>query len=606
MDCNTDMHADFPIPERLTALRRHLVARGVDLYLQPMGDEFQGEYIPACAARLPYISGFTGSAGLGAFWADAARQSVIFVDGRYSLQAASELEGSGLAACNSGAVSLAAWLREQRARGVSIAYDPWLVTRRQLHQWQQATAALDVRWEALRPNPVDAIWPDRPAAPQGAVRLHLESLSGASYAQKRAALIAAIEEKSADGCMLTLPDGINWLLNIRGDDIPFNPLLLAYFRLMRNGQGTLYVFNRTFSKNIEEYLNNNDIIIEDISSIFLGEKNIAGAATRLLIDPATAAEGWWQLAEQQGWEIVEADDPTLLPKACKNAVELEGIRAAHRRDGLALCRLLHWFDTQIEARRFPDELTVVRALEAFRMRDEKYRGASFATIAGSGPHGAIVHYRADAASNRRAAPGELFLLDSGGQYDDGTTDVTRTLPVGPPTDAMREHYTCVLQGHIALARAVFPPGTCGMQLDALARQYLWRAGLDYDHGTGHGVGAYLCVHEGPQRISKKGSAVALQPGMVLSNEPGYYAAGAYGIRIENLVAVVTREIDGRPMLGFETLTLAPIDTRLIQIAQLGNDERNWLNDYHQRVYKTHESALDAATRDWLARATRAV
>lgn len=594
---------------RIGALGDALRTAAIDLYLQPMGDEFQGEYVPAHAARLPYLTGFTGSAGLGAFWAqpEGRRQHTLFVDGRYTIQAAQELAGSGVQPVNSGEMTLAQWLEIHASAGLRIGFDPWLVTQAQLQHWKKATISLGVEWVAIA-NPVDGIWQERPAAPAGEVVLHAHALAGKTYAEKRAPLVELLAVHKADALVLALPDGINWLLNIRGSDIPFNPLLLSYFVLQKNGQGTLYSYGQAFSQEVADYFSENNILTESIQSVFFGNDGIVAAPARVLIDPTTAAFGWWQKGDAAGWEIIAADDATLLPKACKNAVELDGIRAAHRRDGAALSRFLHWFDTRASVGQLPDELTVVRVLDDFRARDNRYRGPSFATIAGSGAHGAIVHYRADQDSNRQARKGELFLLDSGGQYDDGTTDVTRTIAVGEPSNAMREHFTRVLKGHIALARAKFPEGTSGGQLDVLARQFLWEAGLDYDHGTGHGVGAYLCVHEGPQRISKKGSAVALQAGMVLSNEPGYYAANAYGIRIENLVAVVevARSAEGKAWLGFETLTLAPIDVRLIQVELLTSDERNWLNAYHRTVYKTHVDALDAQAGAWLANATRAV
>ena len=324
-----------------------------------------------------------------------------------------------------------------------------------------------------------------------------------------------------------------------------------------------------------------------------------------MLDTTTAPYSIALMAEKSGIKILEKPDPIALPKACKNDTELNGMRLAHLRDGLAVTRFLHWMNAQTSL----DELTVVAKLEEFRAHAPSYRGPSFATIAGAGPHGAIVHYRASITSNRTLATNDLLLVDSGGQYDDGTTDITRTIAFGAPSDEMRRHFTLVLKGHIALASARFPAGTSGQQLDALARQYLWAAGLDYDHGTGHGVGAYLCVHEGPQRISKKGSDVALMPGMILSNEPGYYEAGAYGIRIENLVAVVTIENpapgreSAKPFLGFETLTLAPIDRRLVMVELLRPDERVWLNAYHARVYHAHQSFLSEVERQWLEAVT---
>lgn len=591
---------------RIDALSARLKSEGVDLYLQPIADEFQGEYVPESAARLGYLTGFTGSAGLGAFWADASHHlHTLFTDGRYTIQAERELEGTGVQSLNSGEVSLVKWLEQERAGRITIGIDPWIITHAQLNAWKKATAPLEITWVELGENPVDAIWEGRPALPAGEVQLHPESLSGQSYADKREALKKVIAGHKADGVVLTLPDGINWLLNIRGSDIPFNPLLLGHMTLTRDGQGTLFCFDRMFSQDVEKYFKSLNVKVELINHLFSGKAALKG---KWLIDPAVSAQGFWSRAEREGFTIIATDDPTLVPKACKNAVELEGIRAAHKRDGVALSKFLGWFDGQVSAGRLPDELTVVDLLESTRARDDRYRGASFATIAGAGPNGAIVHYRATKESNRRANKGDLFLLDSGGQYDDGTTDVTRTMAVGGASPKMCEAFTRVLKGHIALASVKFPEGTAGIQLDALARQYLWAAGLDYDHGTGHGVGAFLCVHEGPQRISKRGSAVPLQPGMILSNEPGYYAAGQFGIRIENLVAVVEagKTADGKKLLAFETLTLAPIDTRLVVVDMLTSFERNWLNDYHQRVYKTLESQMDAREKAWLAQATRAI
>lgn len=373
--------------------------------------------------------------------------------------------------------------------------------------------------------------------------------------------------------------------------------------MRRDGSGTLMLAERSLSADLDNFLREQSIDTIPLPFMTPLPDTLLPATSRVLIDPATSAAAWWEIAATQGWELLETPDPTLLPKACKNPSELAGIRAAHTVDGLALSRFLAWLDGQTASYRYPTELEVMAQLESFRARDPNYRGASFATIAGSGPNGAIVHYHAEAGSNRRLAPGELFLLDSGGQYPGGTTDVTRTIAIGVPSEAMRRHFTLVLKGHIALASARFPVGTSGSQLDVLARQFLWAEGLDYDHGTGHGVGAYLCVHEGPQRISKRGSAVALQPGMVLSNEPGYYQAGAYGIRIENLVAVVA---DAPGMLAFETLTLAPLDTRLIVVDMLTSAEHNWLNNYHRQVYTAHAAHLTPPELRWLTHATRAI
>lgn len=597
-----------------TSLEQAIHAAGLDLYLIPMVDEFQGEYIPAYAARLPFVTGFDGSAGLGAFWATPSEtmRHTLFVDGRYTIQAAKQVDGAAIDSINSGDVSFLDWLSTQGAK-LRVGFDPWLITQAQHEGWAKAAVAQSIAWVAHSPNLVDGIWAEQPQPPQGEVELHDESLAGVSYSQKRDAVIAILKKNGADSVLLSQPDGINWLLNIRGNDVPFNPLLLAHMVLRADGSATLFVHPHTLEKEVADYLSAHQVAVEALADVFTGKVAKATLGSSVMMDASATATGWFALAEKLGVNVIRGDDPTTLPKALKNPVELDGIRHAHARDGLALTQFLHWFDTQTSEGKYPDELGVVRTLEQFRKEDVRYMGASFSTIAGSGPNGAIVHYRADAASNRKSRVGELFLLDSGGQYPDGTTDVTRTLFVaspagGTPASLMTEHFTRVLKGHIALASAKFPIGTTGSQLDVLARQYLWEVGLDYDHGTGHGVGAYLCVHEGPQRISKRGSTVALQPGMILSNEPGYYAAGNYGIRIENLVAVIAlpQVGQGKPMLGFETLTVVPVDARLIDIAMLTASERNWLNAYHRRVYDTHQAALDSEARRWLMHATKAI
>ena len=598
-----------------STLEQAIGAANLDLYLVPMVDEFQGEYIPAYAARLPHLTGFDGSAGLGVFWAapTAERKHVLFVDGRYTLQAAQQVDTSAIDVINSGDVPFLDWL-DGAGAGMRIGFDPWLITQAQIEGWKRATAAHGVTWVAHAVNLVDALWKDQPAPPAGEVVLQPLALTGASYEEKRAAIIATITKQDADCVVLTQPDAINWVLNIRGSDVPFNPLLLAHMLLRSDGTAMLFTHPHTLSAEVAAYFKAQKIEVAAIKNLFAGKYvRPQLEARRMMLDKATTPMGWFALAEKLDITMVPGEDPAALPKATKNAVELAGIRAAHRRDGLALSQFLHWFDAQNEQGKYPDELAVVNRLEAFRAVSEQYRGASFATIAGAASNGAIVHYRANEHSNRRARVGELFLLDSGGQYPDGTTDVTRTLFVAGPSGgtaapAMKEHFTRVLKGHIALASVRFPAGTSGVQLDVLARQYLWEAGLDYDHGTGHGVGTFLCVHEGPQRISKKGSSVALMPGMILSNEPGYYASGQYGIRIENLVAVVDagKSEQGKPMLAFETLTLAPIDIRLIEVTMLTANERNWLNAYHRRVYQAHADQLDYEGKRWLLQATRAI
>jgi Xaa-Pro aminopeptidase len=542
------------------------------------------------------------------FWANASSKHVLFVDGRYVLQAAQQLNATMFEVINSGTMSVTQWLETVASTPLRIGFDGWLIGQEQLTAWIKATAHLPITWVASSPNLLDVMWDDRPAAPHGEAVLHPIEFTGASYREKREHLLSAMRHHSADALVLAQPDGINWLCNIRGRDIRFNPLLLSYMILQKDGSAVLYSYAMQFQDAMAAYFSANQIETRQLSEIFRGDGAPIPRGARVMMDANTTTHGWFALAEAHGWEVVQKQDPTLAAKAVKNAVELAGIRNAHVRDGLALTRFLCWFDGEVAAKRLPTELQVIEKLESFRAMHEAYCGPSFATIAGAGPNGAIVHYRADQWSNRRTQLGELFLLDSGGQYADGTTDVTRTVTLGPALTVMKEHFTRVLKGHIALGSAQFPEGTSGVQLDVLARQYLWAVGLDYDHGTGHGVGAYLCVHEGPQRISKKGSSTALVEGMILSNEPGYYAAGKYGIRIENLVVVVARGVtaDGKRMLGFETLTLAPIDIRLVEVALLTSDERNWLNQYHARVYKVHAEKMSGSEKCWLEQATKAI
>ncbi len=601
-------------PNRLHALAHAIHDAGLDAYLVPMADEFQGEYIPAYAARLPYLTGFDGSAGLGLFWAklEANRRHTLLVDGRYTLQAAQQVDASILDVHNSGEVTIAQCLGTADAP-LAVGFDPWLTSEHQREQWQRARTSHPIIWQAVPGNLVDRIWAEQPAPPAGDVHVHPLAFAGVDYAHKRAAVLAIMRANNADSLVLTEPDSINWLLNIRGADVPFNPLLLAHMLLRADGTAILFMHPHRLDDALVAYFAEQRVTIAPLADVFENHLSADIFGQRVMLDKTTVAAGWFSLVTELRREIIVHDDPTSLAKACKNPTELSGTRAAHQRDGLALTRFLYWFDEQNLHGRPIDELTAIDHLEQCRRGDNAYRGPSFATIAGSGPNGAIVHYRANARSNRRSRSGELFLLDSGGQYADGTTDVTRTMFVtspagGSPAPLMREHFTRVLKGHIALASARFPAGTTGSQLDSLARQYLWQAGLDYDHGTGHGVGSYLCVHEGPQGISKRAGGVALMPGMILSNEPGYYAAGHYGIRIENLVVVVEagQMLSGKPMLAFETITLAPIDTRLVDVAMLSSDERNWLNAYHRRVHDAHANGLASEARRWLMQATRAI
>lgn len=562
--------------EALHLLCDHIAAQA-DAFVVPSNDEFQGEYTPEYARRLEWLTGFTGSAGMLVALArpHEGKRAAFFTDGRYTIQAREQV-GDGVHHFNSADMPPMKWLASVLAAGGAVAYDPWLHTRAQVSGWRKALPE-GIALTPLVQNPVDVLWADRPAPPHGAVQAHPAVYAGQTTVQKLEALRATLKEKKAQAVLLALPDGINWLLNIRGEDIPYNPLLLCFALIDEQGRIRLY----THGRKPEDIPVDVPVDIRCISTLISDNNPLFAQYESVMIDPASCAEWFFVAAQQAGCRIIESADPTLLPKAIKNSVEQEGIRAAHHRDGVALTKFLTWLEEALATRDDVSELESEEALESFRAQSNLYRGPSFATIAGAGEHGAIVHYRATQQSNRTVADGELLLIDSGGQYPDGTTDVTRTVVRGTPTAEMKDRFTRVLKGHIALATAIFPKGTTGAQLDVLARQFLWQEGLDYDHGTGHGVGAFLCVHEGPQRIGKRGGDAALEVGMVLSNEPGFYKAGEYGIRIENLVLVAAAAQPG--FLAFETLTLAPIDEKLIDWSLMSNAEKQWLAQYHARV-----------------------
>ncbi len=590
---------------RLVALRQELARRGVDGFLVPRGDEHQGEYVPAAAERLAWLTGFKGSAGMACVLTDRA---AIFVDGRYTLQVRQEVDTALFTPRHVTEEPLAAWLEEHLMPGQRLAYDPWLHTEEQVGRLEKSVRDIGAALVALDGNPLDAVWADRPAPPKAEIVAHPLELAGRGSAEKREELGAQLNKAGAAAAVLTLPDSIAWLLNVRGGDVTHSPLPLSFAVLHADGGVEWFVDPDKLSEQVTAVLGN-AVSVEAPSGLADSLHRLGQAGVKVMVDPATAARWIFDRLRDAGAEVVPGADPCLLPKACKNDVELEGMRRAHRRDGAALSRFLHWLTTEAETRAATDPVTEMEAaecLQAFREDTGELRDLSFDTIAGAGANGAIVHYRVNPATNRALGLGELFLCDSGGQYADGTTDVTRTLAIGTPSEEMRRRFTLVLKGHIALARARFPKGTTGSQLDSLARYELWQHGLDFDHGTGHGVGSYLNVHEGPQRISKVPSSVALQPGMIVSNEPGYYKTGAYGIRIENLVAV--RESprgagEERDMLAFETLTLAPIDRRLVEPALLSAAEGAWLDAYHARVCAEIGPQLEGAARDWLEEAT---
>lgn len=578
---------------RIAGLRARLRGDGLDAFVVPRADAHQGEYVADADARLAWLTGFTGSAGFAIVTMDRVG---LFVDGRYRLQVRSQVDLDHITPVDWPETRPADWLRTALPGGGRAGFDPWLHTRKEIETIEAGLGDSGIGLIAVAGNPLDVVWHDRPPPPLGAARLHDDALAGESAAAKRARLAGDLRQQGQAAAFLSLPDSISWLLNIRGRDVPRNPIVQAFAILSDSGHVAVFADPGKFGPDLRAHLGSEVTILHP--------KGLTAALTSVTgpvrIDPATAPEAAFRLLEQAGTAIHRAPDPVILPKARKNAAELAGMRDAHRRDGVAMVRLLAWLGGQDPSAL--TEIDVVRKLEALRC-EEGIIDISFDTIMGAGPNGAIVHYRVTGASNRALATGEMLLIDSGGQYRDGTTDITRTLALGtPPADAVAA-YTAVLRGMIAISRARFPRGVAGGHLDALARQFLWQQGLDYDHGTGHGVGAALCVHEGPARISRI-SDVALEAGMILSNEPGYYREGAFGIRIENLIAVTEAEAEpGRQMLGFETLTLCPIETRALDLAALSRDEIAWLDHYHARVRDDLSPLLDAPTRHWLERAT---
>ncbi len=586
---------------RLQALREALKQQGADAFLVPRGDEHFGEYVPLRAERLAWLTGFTGSAGLAVIGPEKA---AVFVDGRYTLQVRAETDSALFEPRHISDDPPHEWIGEHLA-GQVLAYDPMLHAPAAIARLNRHCRKANVTLRTLKANPIDAIWDDRPPPPLGPVIPHPLRFAGKKSAEKCRECGQAIAAEGADAAIITAPDSIAWLLNIRGADVPCTPFALSFAILHADGGVDWFVDERKLTDDALSSLHK-QVRRHAPAALAEAVRDLGRQGRHVLID-ANATGIWFPLTiTAAGGSVIEGTDPCQRPKARKNKAERNGARAAHQRDGIAMCRFLHWLEKQVEQGRDLDEMTVVRVLHDFRAESDLFRGVSFETIAGAGANGAITHYRVSEKSNAPLVRGGLLLLDSGGQYPDGTTDITRTIAIGTVTDAeIRDRFTRVLMGHIDLACMRFPVGTNGGQLDAFARAALWQNGLDYDHGTGHGVGAYLSVHEGPQRISKAGSGAVLEPGMILSNEPGYYKAGAYGIRIENLVLVTDPEAgETRDFLGFETLTLAPIDRRLIVADMLSPAQIGWLNRYHRRVYETLSPDLDEETRQWLREATQ--
>lgn len=598
-----------PAPlSRLSALRKELAIRELDGFIIPLADEHQGEFIPPRARRLAWLTGFTGSAGAAVVLKDKA---AIFIDGRYTLQVRDQVDVTQFDPQHVTEMPPHEWIAMHVPAGSVLGYDPWLHTPDGVDRLRTACRHAQAQLTPADDNPVDAVWVDQPAHPLTPAVNHEPQFAGTASKEKRDPITAELVKLKVHAVVLTAPESICWLLNIRGGDVPNTPLTLCFAILTVDGDVDLFIDDRKIAEMTRQSFGDHiHIKAPDQLGPMLDRQGKAGH--KVLLDMKSAPSWIFDRLKSSGADIVKGTDPCTLPKSCKNEIELTGTRNAHIRDGVALCRFLAWLSREAPAGHV-DELSAVQRLYEFRTENDLFHGVSFDTISGAGPNGAIVHYHAEPATNRRLEPGMVYLVDSGGQYLDGTTDVTRTVfipgpatnPAIAPLSDSRDRFTRVLQGHIALAQAYFPTGTSGGQLDTLARAPLWRVGCDYDHGTGHGVGSYLGVHEGPARIGKQGSTAPLKPGMIMSNEPGYYKTGEYGIRIENLVIVRPSDTtgDGRDMLELETITLAPIDHALIDATLMTPGEIAWLNAYHDRVRKTLTPLVDPDTAKWLRAAT---
>ena len=584
---------------RLSAFREELARRGLTGFVIPRADQQQNEYVPPSDERLAWLTGFTGSAGQAIV---LTQQAAVFVDGRYTLQAAKQVDRTAWSIEPLADPPPESWLARHLKAGDRLGFDPWLHTSAAAERLAAACAKAGAELVAVDNNPLDAVWTERPQPPLGPVAVHGAQFSGEAESEKLKRIRLEIAKLGAEALVLSDSHAVAWTFNIRGADVSHTPLPLSYALVPKDGRPTVFIDHRKLSNSARDHLEQSaDVREPDALAPSLTELAQRGAA--IALDGATAADALSRLISAAGGKPLRGSDPVSLLKAVKNPTEIEGTRNAHRRDAIALARFLAWIDREAPTGALT-EIDTVEALETFRRDTGALKDVSFPTIAGTGPNGAIVHYRVTRKSNRRIAHGDLLLIDSGAQYEDGTTDVTRTIAIGQPSMEMQDRFTRVLRGHIAIARAVFPDGTTGAQIDTLARQYLWQAGIDFEHGTGHGVGSYLSVHEGPARISKLG-ATPLKRGMILSNEPGYYKTDAFGIRIENLELVVGTDIAGaeKPVNAFETLTLAPIDRRLIDLNMLSGDELSWLNDYHERVRHAVRPHVDEAVKVWLDAAT---
>lgn len=582
----------------LASVREVLAQRGVDAFFVPRADEYLGEYIPAHNERLHWLTDFTGSAGMAIVLADRA---AIFVDGRYTVQVRRQVDGNLFEYRHLIEEPPVKWLTENLSTGAKVMIDPRMVTLQWYQMAAQVMQAAGLELVLDTDNPIDGSWEDRPAAAVAEALLLAETFTGESSPSKRHRIGKDLRTQGLDGALVFAPDSVSWLLNVRGQDVPRLPVLLSFALLHADGRMQVVVDPKRIPQGFEQHVGEGVSIVAeaDATDLLAGFKD-----ARIGADPDTAS-AWTQLALQTGGAtLVAIQDPVLMPKACKNSVEVAGAQSAHRRDAVAEIGFLAWLDAEVAAGRYHDEAMLSDQLGDFRAQGELFHEPSFDTISAAGANAAMCHYNHLDAQPGTLAPDTLYLVDSGGQYSDGTTDITRTVAIGTPSSEMRELFTLVLKGHIALDTARFPMGTTGTHLDALARQYLWQRGRDYDHGTGHGVGAFLSVHEGPQRIAKAWNSTPLSAGMIVSNEPGYYRDDAFGIRCENLCVVVAVEgLEGDvPMLGFEALTVVPFDRRLIELDLLSDAELTWVNRYHERVRDEVGPLLGENEQAWLAQA----
>jgi len=589
---------------RLEALRKELARQELDGFVIPISDEHMSEYVGSYAQRLAWLTGFGGSAGTAVVLKDKA---AIFVDGRYTLQVREQVDCRLYSYEPVPQTSIAAWLGEHASQGARIGYDAWLHGKGWADSVRAALKRKDAVLVAVSQNPIDAIWQERPAPSSAPALVHADEFAGNSARDKRAEVASWLAANGLDAAVISALDSVAWLLNIRGSDVDCTPVALSFVIAHADGTADLYIAPEKVTPELAQHLGN-AVRVHDRTAFTGALGDLAGK--KIAVDPLRAVAAIYSALEAAGAEPVSITDPTVLPKARKNPIEQAGHRAAQARDGAAVSRFLHWLALAAPAGD-QTELSAAAALRAEREKTGLLRDLSFDTISAAGPNGASPHYKVDEHSNRTIEPNSVYLVDSGGQYLDGTTDITRTVWVGPdaPPDEVRDRFTRVLKGHIALDLAVFPQGTNGSQLDSFARQFLWAAGLDYAHGTGHGVGSFLAVHEGPQRIAKPaggqaGTDQSLLPGMILSNEPGYYKAGEYGIRIENLVLVEERAIPHAEgvFMGFETLTFVPIDRRLVEPALLLAHERDWWNAYHAKTLALLAPKLSGADLAWLDQA----